>query len=230
MLTEKQGKIQMTLESNKIIGGIGALLMFVGVFPFVSYYGIVELIGAILVLIALHGFASFYKESGIFNNALYGIIAGIVGVVVAAAVGIAIVLPKLQDFLTKLGYSWNGNWSTLPSLSGQAPNTSNINFSDVVPFITAAIAVFVIFWIFAIIATFLYRRSLKQLSTKTGTGLFSTTGLLLLIGAVLIIFFGLGLILMWIATLILAIAFFTMKSQEVQPHMVAASSPPPTPV
>ncbi|MGD0450580.1 MAG: DUF996 domain-containing protein [Candidatus Bathyarchaeia archaeon] len=220
----------MTLESSKNLGGVGALLMFVGIFPYIDTFGIVELIGAILVLVALHGFAGYYKENGIFSNALYGIITGIVGVVVAAAVGIALVLPKLQDFLTKLGYSWNGSLSTLPSISG-TPNTSNISFSDVVPFITAAIVVFVILWVFAIIATFLLRRSLRQVTEKSGTGLFSTAGLLLLIGAVLIILIGLGLILMWIAALILAIAFFTMKPKEAQPSpMEAASSPTPTPV
>jgi uncharacterized membrane protein len=98
------------------------------------------------------------------------------------------------------------------------PNTSNITFSDVIPFITAAILVIAILWVFAIIATFLFRRSLKQLSTKTNVGLFSTAGIILLVGAVLIIAVGFGLLLIWIATLILAIAFFTMKPQETQPQ------------
>lgn len=211
----------MTFESSKTLGGIGALLIFIGIFPYIDYFGIIPLIGLILILVSLHGFAGIYKENGIFDNALYGIIAGIIGVVLAAVIGIAIVLPNIKDFLLKLFPSWNGDWSTITSLSGMTPNTSNITFSDIMPFITAAIAVFVILWVFAIIATYLSRRSLKQLSAKTNVGLFSTTGMLLLIGAVLIIAFGIGLILMWIATLILAIAFFTMKPQETPP-------PPPT--
>jgi uncharacterized membrane protein len=207
----------MTFESSKTLGGVGALLMFIGVFPYINSFGIIPLIGAILILVALHGFARIYKESGIFDNALYGVIAGIIGVVLAVVIGIAIVLPNIKDFLLKLFPTWNGDWSTITSLSGMTPNTSNISFSDVIPFITAAIVIFVILWVFAIIATYLYRRSLKQLSAKTNVGLFSTTGMLLLIGAVLIIAFGIGLILMWIAALILAIAFFTMKPQEPQP-------------
>jgi uncharacterized membrane protein len=207
----------VTLESSKTLGGIGALLMFIGVLPYINYFGIIPLIGAILVLISLHGFARIYKESGIFDNALYGIIAGIVGVVLAVAIGIAIILPNIKDFLMKLFPSWNGSWSTIQSLSGMTPNTSNITFGDVIPFITAAIVILVILWVFAILATFFVRRSLKQLSTRTNVGLFSTTGMLLLIGAVLIIAFGLGLLLLWIATLILAIAFFTMKPKETQP-------------
>jgi uncharacterized membrane protein len=212
----------MTFESSKTLGGVGALLMFIGVFPYIDYFGIIPLIGAILVLVALHGFARIYKENGIFDNALYGIIAGIVGVVLSIAIGIAIVLPHIKDFLMKLYPSWNGNWSNITSFSGMTPNTSNITFGDVIPFITAAIVILVILWVCAIIATVLYRRSLKQLSARTNEGLFSTTGILLLIGAVLIII-GFGLILLWIATLILAIAFFKMN----QPEQPVAPAPPP---
>ena len=208
----------MTLESSKTMGGIGALLMFIGIFPYINYFGIVEIIGAILVLVALHGLGSYYKEEGIFNNALYGVITGVVGVVIAVAIGIVIVLSSIQDFLLKVFPSWNGDWSTLPSLSGMTPNTSNIGVGDVIPFIVAAIVVIAILWVFAIIATFFLRRSLNKLSAKSNNGLFGTVGLLLLIGAFLVIVVGLGLILMWIAVLILAIAFFNLKPIQQPPQ------------
>ena len=64
----------MTLESSKTLGGIGAILMFIGVLPFIQLlWVIVDIIGAILVLVALHGLANYYKEAGIFSNALYGV-------------------------------------------------------------------------------------------------------------------------------------------------------------
>jgi uncharacterized membrane protein len=207
----------MNLETSRILGGIGALLMFIGVIPYISYFGIVELIGAILVLTALYSLGRYYQEGGIFNNALYGIVTGIVGVVIAVAVGISVVLVNIQDFLMKLFPSWNGDWSTIPSLSGMTPNTSNIGIGDIIPFIVGAILIFVILWVFAIIATFLIRRSLTQLSVKSSVGLFGTAGILLLIGAFLVIVFGLGLILMWIAALILAIAFFSLKPTQQPP-------------
>ena len=203
----------MTAESSKNLGGIGALLMFIGVLPYVNYFGIIELIGAILVLIALHGLGSYYKEEGIFNNALYGIIAGIVGVVLAVVVGIAIVLPDIKDFILKIFPSWNGDWSTLSSLSGMTPSVANIDFGDIIPFIVAAIVIVAILWVFGIISAFLVRRSLNQLSTKANVGLFSTAGLLLLIGAVLIIV-AFGFVLIWIALLLVAIAFFTMHPES----------------
>jgi len=203
----------MTLKSSKTLGGIGAILIVIGVLPYINYYSIIELTGGILVLVALHGFARIYKESGIFNNALYGIITGIVGVVLATVIGIAVILPNIKDFLLKVFPSWNGDWQTLSSLSGMIPNTSNISFGDIIPFITAAILVIATLWVFAIIATFFVRRSLVQLSAKMNVGLFSTAGTLLLIGAVLVIVV-VGLLLMWIAALILAIAFFKIRTNE----------------
>ena len=204
----------MNLKSSKTIGGIGAILIVISFLPYISQLPFIGLIVAILVLVALHGFARVYKESGIFDNAFYGIIAGIVGVVLAVVIGIAIVLPNITDFLLKVFPSWNGDWQTLSSLSGMIPNTSNISFGDIIPFITAAILVIATLWVFAIIATFFIRRSLVQLSAKSNIGLFSTAGTLLLIGAVLVIVLGLGLLLMWIAAIVLAIAFFRIRSQE----------------
>ncbi len=201
----------MNFGTSKILGGIGALLMFLGVIPQINQFGIIEIIGVILVLIGLYGIGSHYKEASIFNNALYGVIAGVVGIVLAIAAGIALVLPNIKDFLTKVFPSWNGDWSTLPSLSGVTPNTSNISFGDIIPFLVAAIVVFVILWVFAIIAAFFIRRSLMQISAKSNVGLFGTAGILLLVGAFLVIVVGFGLILMWIAALILAIAFFQMR-------------------
>ena len=204
----------MNLKTSKTLGGIGAILMVISVLPYISQLPFIGLIGAILVLVGLYGFSRAYKESGIFNNALYGILAGIVGVVLAVVIGIAVVLPNITDFLLKVFPSWNGDWTTITSLSGMIPNTSNIGFGDVIPFITAAILVIATLWVFAIIATFFVRRSLVQLSAKTNVGLFSTAGTLLLIGAVLVIVLGLGLLLMWIAAIVLAIAFFRIRSQE----------------
>ena len=89
----------MTLESSKNLGGIGAILLFIGVLPYASLYGILSLVGLILIMVAMHGLASHYMESGIFNNALYGVITAIVGIMLFAVV----VVYALFDFLTELG-------------------------------------------------------------------------------------------------------------------------------
>jgi uncharacterized membrane protein len=210
----------MSIETSKILGGIGAILMFIGVIPVVSSYGVIELIGLILVMVALYNLASYYAEGGIFNNALYGVIAGIVGVVVAVGVVVLAVLTSLRDFLYAIFPSWNGDWT---ALSGLTPDPSNISLEAIGPFLAGIFATLIILWVFAIIATFFARRSLVSLSAKSGVGLFSTAGLLLLIGAVLIIALGIGLLLMWIGALLLAIAFFQLKPKQTQPAMSAAA-------
>jgi uncharacterized membrane protein len=115
---------------------------------------------------------------------------------------------------------------TLSQFTSQTPVTTTITTSDILPFVSAAIVVFIIVWVFAIIAAIFFRRSLKLVSNKTTVGLFSTVGLLLIIGAGLIIVVGLGLLLMWIATLILAIAFFTMKPRVEEQSVMTTTSPP----
>ena len=75
----------MTLESSKTLGGVGAILILVGTLVTSYTFGVIDLVGVILVFIALNGLADYYKERSIFNNAIYSLVAGIVGVVVAAA-------------------------------------------------------------------------------------------------------------------------------------------------
>jgi uncharacterized membrane protein len=171
-------------------------------------------------MVALYNLASQYGESGIFNNALYGLIAGMVGVGVSVAAVFIAVLTSLTDFVYAVFPGWNGDWA---ALSGLTPDPSNLTLETIAPFLVGIFVVFIILWLFSIIATFFFRRSLGTLSVKSGVGLFSTAGLLLLIGAILIILFGIGLILIWISALLLAIAFFQIKTREPQPITSAAA-------
>jgi uncharacterized membrane protein len=210
----------MTLQSSKTLGGVGAILLFIGVIPLLQYLWVIGLVGVILVLVALHDFANVYRERGIFSNAMYGVAVAIVGGIVAAVLALAVVLTNLKDFLTQIYPGWNGNWA---SLQGMTPNTSNIDPTAIFPFIAGILVILVIVWIFAIIAAFFVWRSLKQVSNKSSVGLFGTAGLILLIGAIIPV---IGLLLMWISALILAIAFFTLKPQEqpMQPMMPPSQS------
>jgi uncharacterized membrane protein len=156
----------MTLQTSKTLGGIGAILLLIGVFPYLSFWGIIELVGLILVLAALYGFANEFRERGIFNYALYGVI------------------------------------------------------------ITAGIAILLIGWITAIVSTFFFRRSLRLMSAKTNVGLFATAGLLMFLGAILLVLFFFGAIIIWIGVLLLIVAFFTTRVSE--PTAPTPPPPPPT--
>jgi uncharacterized membrane protein len=210
---------RLNFETSKNLGGVGAILMFIGfILPFVSGFGLLlSLVGLIITLIGLKGLADYYNDQGIFNNFLYGTITGIAGAVVAVLAFILVVLTSVSDFIYDVFPGWNGDWSTLPGLT---PDVSGIDFTNLMPILTAILVVLVILFFTAIIVAIFMRKSMNTLSAKASMGLFGTTGLLLLIGAVLTIVF-IGFILIWIAMLILAIAFFSMRQQQTQPAVSA---------
>jgi uncharacterized membrane protein len=206
----------MTLETSKNLGGIGAILMFVGVFPYINSYGVIPLVGLILVLIAMKGLADYYKEAGIFNNALYAFILAIVGVVAF----IAILFTAALNMLSQLGLSAANmaDWATILSTY----DWTGAGFSTLMNFAAYVIADLVVLFVFVLVTAIFLRKSLRLLSAKTGVGMFGTTGLILLIGAILTIIV-IGILLIWIAMLLLAVAFFSIRTQQAPP-------PPPTQV
>jgi uncharacterized membrane protein len=204
----------MEFQTNKALGGVGALLLFIGCLTFISpAVGILGFIGFILVLIALNGFANYYKEKGIFNNALYGMIIFIVGVVVA--IGVAIIF--LVDFFTSIGIDLT-NWQSLQTVDWASIMTPD----KILGLVWSGIVVLIILFIFCILGAYFFRKSLDLLATKTDVKLFGTTGLILLIGAVLTIVL-IGFILLFVAILLLIISFFTIKTPASTPE---ASQPP----
>jgi uncharacterized membrane protein len=212
-ITLRSEEKKMSIETSRIIGFVGALLMFIGILPYINFFGIIEVVGLILVMIALYNLGSYYKDGNIFNNALYGLITIIVGAVISVSVVVVTVLTSLTDFLQTIFPDWNGDWA---ALSGLTPDPTNISLDSIAPFIIGIFTVLLILWVFAIITAFFIKRSFGKLSEKSGIGLFSTAGLLILIGAVLIVIFGIGLILIWISVLLLAIAFYQLKPQQTQ--------------
>ena len=89
------GELKMSLESNKTLGGIGAILLAI---PFLN------LVGIILVLIAMKGMAEYFNDDEIFTNALYGFIFGVVavlalvGVIMMFVFGFAVISPVFTPF------------------------------------------------------------------------------------------------------------------------------------
>lgn len=194
------------------------MLIVIGALPFLgAYTSIIALIGLILVLIALNGLANYYNERGIFNYALYGILTGIVGGVIA----VAIVFVAAFGFLTAIGIDLAN--ITDPTAFSQIDWTGLVTLGSLWSFLAALVLAVVVLFVFMVVSAFLVRRSLGLASAKTGVGMFGTAGLLLLIGAVLTIIV-IGLLLIWIAAILLIVAFFRIRAQP-----SAATSPPPTP-
>jgi len=162
----------MSLESNKTLGGVGAILLAI---PFTN------LIGIILVLIAMKGMADFYNDEDIFRNTLYGFIFGVVGVVSLVAVVL----------MVALGFA--------------------ANLSVVTPFagLGLVIIVFIVTYVFSLIAAIFYNKSLSILSKKSGESMFSTGAMVLLIGAIIPV---IGEVLKLVAWILVAVGFFNIRT------------------
>jgi len=199
----------MTFESSKNLSAVGALLIVIGaVLGFaVSFSGIVSLIGIILLLIGLKGLANFYKEDGIFNNALYSMITAMVGCVV----GVGVIVTSAVSALADLGIDWSNieDWGNVGTDIGT--RFTDFDFSAILSLLGALLVGLLIIFVFFIISMYFLRKSMNQLSTKSGIGLFGTAGILVLIGAVIPV---IGLLIIWIGFILATVALFQIKKEE----------------
>lgn len=188
----------MSLESNKTLGGVGALLIAIGfLFP------ILILVGIILVLIAMKGLSEYYDEEGIFENALYGFIFGIIGVVALIVIFVAIFFAGI------VAWEWP---FTFPIVT-----------------LVLLIAGLVVIFIFFMLQAVFYRNSFTILSERSGEKIFDTAGLLLLIGAILTIIL-VGFVLLFVAWILATVGFFSIKTPTTQLPAAAPTPAPPAPV
>jgi uncharacterized membrane protein len=207
----------MTLQSNKTLGGIGALLMVISPFLVSGFTLLAGLVGLILVLIAVKGLSDHYREASIFNNSLYGVILSIVGGVVVVS---ALFVTALSFFTNVLGIELSTAFSD-PTAFSNIDWAEALVWENLWAHVAALVGSLVILFIFVVVAAIFYRKSLTTIAEKTGVGLFGTAGLLILIGAVLTIIV-IGLLLIWIAEILLIVAFFRIRAEPPQP-------PPMTP-
>jgi uncharacterized membrane protein len=197
----------MTLESSKNLGGVGALLIvisFLGLFAN-GLSAVLALVGVILVLIGMKGLSDHYKEGGIFNNALYGLILAIVGVVAFVAMIVATVVEFVGANLA--------NFAQWPAIFQQ----KFMDLNNVWAFLGGIFASLVVLFIFIVVSVIFFRKSLNVLSDKSGVKIFGTAGLLMLIGAILTII-AIGVILIWVGWILVIVGFFSIRTTtETQP-------------
>lgn len=212
----------MSLETGKCLGGICALLIVIAVVATfgVPYAGFLGLVGLILVLISAKFLADHYGEGGIFNNALYALVMGIIGVIAFIGIAVYSVLSTLAELLD------TEDWSALPTIIQQRMMEGDMGF--IWSLLGALILAWAVLSICLIIATIFSRKSLNLLSAKTGVGLFGVAGILMLIGGILFVVF-IGIILIWIAWILVAVAFFLIKTQPTQPAPSPQQPAPPPP-
>jgi len=210
----------MNLETSKNLGGIGAILVAIGGLATFGHglAGLLSLIGIILVLIATKGLADHYGEAGIFNNALYALIMGIIGVIALIGVLVFSVLSAIAD----LGIDTT-DWANLGPQLQQRLMGGDMDF--IWKLLGTIVLAWVVLSICVIIAAIFSRKSLNLASAKTGVGMFGIAGILMLIGGILAVVF-IGYLLIWIAWILIAVAFFSIRTTATQQTAPAQPSQP----
>lgn len=177
----------MAVESNRMLGGIGALLLVVSAVspllvlprlfdlystsagaasPFLSILGLAGLAGIILFMIAMKGFAGDYKDAGIFNNALYGLLSSIVVGVLAGVFMVAIIFMNLS--------------SVIPTFN-PVPGTTDL-FQFILGYV---VPVMPVFSVAGLVQALFTMRAFNLLAVKSEVRLFRTAGWALVAGSVL---------------------------------------------
>lgn len=193
------------LRDAKYLGGVGSILMLLLPAPEVGF--ILYIAGLVLVAIAVKKIADAVGDSSIFNNMLISIILLIVGGAIGVAVGLALGLASFAQIFSRV-FTGDGL-----STEFTGPEALQL-FLDIAIAIFAAIAVV---WVFSIVSSIFLRRSYGSISRRLGAGLFATTGLLYLIGAVLAIVL-IGFVILFVAVIVQIVAFFTLPEQPPAPQ------------
>ena len=176
----------MTIESNRTLGGVAAILMLIGVISQAStvfgyafprstgalifagiggIFGVLSFVGFLLFLVAMYGFSKDYQDHRIFSYLLYGIIITIIAAVILLAIFFIVIL---------------FNAATLfPNLSSSASSSSQISsqMSKIFGLIFPLFGLVGIIWVAFNVKAF------NLLSDKSNVLLFRTGAKVLIAGA-----------------------------------------------
>lgn len=177
------------------LGRVGILLPIATIIPFLGT--VAGLAVMVLLLFSHHYFSKAFEKPDIFKNALTGtiviVVANIIGgIIIAIGVGSAAV-----------------------SMSSGEMDPGNIQKMIGMVFESGLTIVGGIIILIGIIFGYYYIfQALKSLAEQSGVKLFRTAGLLYFIGAIGVIVFGLGFLLMFVAWIIHVVAYFSIHAEK----------------
>jgi len=180
---------RVNISTQKILGGIGSILILLVTMPG-TVATLLGIVGVVLWLISMYQLSNILRKPSIFKKVLIGFILGIAGSVIAFALG-------LMAGISLSAY-----------VRGETGVTSGLGLLAVAIIVAYAVIV---------VSFYFYKQAYEILAQATAHNLFKIAGLLLFIGAITIILFGLGALLIIVGYIVLAVAFFTAPNEvEVQ--------------
>ncbi|MCL2642556.1 MAG: DUF996 domain-containing protein [Candidatus Bathyarchaeota archaeon] len=182
-----------TLITSKILAAIGSILLCLSFIP------ILGIIGVILLFSGIKGLAEHYKDSNIYRSAFTGAVFG----------AICLIILSINEFIS---IRYTGIFVT--DLITRMLNPSSGMF-DIQYFIfnnQYFLPFMAIVFIFNLLMTLYFRETFRNLAKRSGERLFNVAGTMMLIGAILTIVLFVGLVLVYIAFIIAAAAFCSIRA------------------
>ncbi|GAB6077857.1 DUF996 domain-containing protein [Hydrogenobaculum acidophilum] len=175
---------KVNISKQKLLGGIGVILMLLGVIP--SIGTVLWIVGGVLLILSVYQISAMIKKPEIFNKFIVGFVLGLSGWIIAIAFGLMsfISIAAFSGFM----YAWAGIG---------------------VGIISAMVLSYLLF----VGATYFYKQAYTMLGVAINHNLFKTAGFTMFIGAVTIILFGIGGIVLFIGWIMLCVAFFTAPDE-----------------
>jgi len=174
-------------------------MLFLGFIPGLG------IIGIILLFIGMKRLSEYYNDPSIYQQAIKGLIFGIIGGIAASALSVTSLM----------------SWFTIAPATGLLAAVGTIIIT---------VVILIVAFVFYLLMAMNFRRAFNTLAARSGEHGFQTAGTLLFWGAVLTLI-GVGLLLIWIAWLVAALAFFALKPTQTPPpygYAAPTASPPPT--
>jgi uncharacterized membrane protein len=184
-----------SLSDARVLGGIGSIFVLLAVIPSVGW--LLGIAGFVVILIAINNISKVINDKKIFGNMLTAVILGIGALVVGAITAIGTVY-----HLFGMGSFVGSRFVFAPSIA------SGAWLGLAVPIIVGVFAV----WALFVVAAIFIRRSYDSIGARLNVARFKTAGLLFLIGAATAIV-GVGLVLIFVAEILLVVSFFSVQDQ-----------------
>ncbi len=201
--------MNVNFEYAKTLAGEGAVLLLLGLIPYVGW--VLGIVGIVLLLKAMKEFSYYYQDDNIYKNALTGLKYYVVALIAAAvAISVMVIAFATAGIFTSQPFAFTAGFSIgLASL-----------FAGII-----------VAFIFYVLAASHLKQTFNTLAAKSGEASFTTAGTLLWWGSIFTIII-VGLLLIFIAWIFTTIGFFSMKSRQYQEYGPQANgssyTPPPT--
>ncbi len=197
-----------SLSQARTYGGVGSILILLAPVPSIGW--LLAISGLVLTLVAVKYISDAVKDATIMNDMLISIVTAVAGIFI----GFFVLLASFLRFvgLNNLNPSYFANF-----------NPATVPEGDWLALALSVGVGLVLIWALMTVSAVFLRRGYSKIGYDLNVSLFGTAGLVFLIGAATTVLL-VGFVLIPVAILLLALAFFSIS--ETRPGLLPPGATP----